>query len=267
MKTNSVLSVRHRAKSAGLTLIELIVVIAVLAVLAALIVPRLSGVTNQADSAAKMDLVTEINKAVTTYEARNRTHARTWDNLVPQSGTALFTKLNPSLVPRLTVLTLDAVQAKSLTDAGITGAMTVSETAATLPSDAAVSDHTMVATGAKFPAIVKQTWAGHGSTFLDKAFNVLPTFPGGVPPTTEFVVLGVGQSSTLRGSVMTDAPIVHAANPMKYYARMLCVFRVPATGATVGFPAQYVGSFMPDGTCAKDNADAYLTSVASGVNN
>lgn len=80
---------------AGLTLIELVVVIAILAALAALIVPRLNGVTKQADAATKMDLVAETNKAVATYETRNRRQPATWDNLVPVSGTALFTKLNP----------------------------------------------------------------------------------------------------------------------------------------------------------------------------
>lgn len=258
----------------GLTLIELVVVIAILAALAALIVPRLNGVTKQADAATKMDFVAETNKAVTTFETRNRRHAATWDNLVPVSGTALFSKLNPGLVSKLKVITLDAVQAKSLTDAGITGAMTVSESATTLPSDAAVTDYTAVANGASFPAIVKDTtWAGHGSTFLDRAFNVLPTFSMGgngmtvTPPTGEFIVLGIGQSSSLRGSVMTDAAIVPAADPTRYYARMLCVYKIPAAGASGGFPAQYIGSFMPDGTSAKDNSDTYLTSVTAGVNN
>lgn len=264
----------HGPVRAGLTLIELVVVVAILAVLAALIVPRLNGVTKQADAATKMDFVVETNKAVTTYETRNRRHAPTWDNLVPRSGTALFSKLNPGLVPKLKVIALDAVQAKSLVDTGIMGAMTVSESATALPSDAAVSDYTAVAAGANFPAIVKDTsWAGHGSTFLDRAFNVLPTFSSGgsgmttTPPTDEFIVLGIGQSSSLRGSVITDAAIVQAADPARYYARMLCVYNIPAAGASVGFPAQYVGSFMPDGTSAKDNADAYTTSVTAGVNN
>lgn len=175
---------------------------------------------------------------------------------------------------RVKVITLDTIQAKSLTEAGINGAMTVSESTTTRPSDAAVKDYMGVAGGANFPAIVKDsTWAGHGSTFLDRAFNVLPTFSLGsngmtaTPPAGEFIVLGIGQSSSLRGSVMTDAAIVPAADPTRYYARMLCVYKIPASGAASGFPAQYIGSFMPDGTSAKDNSDAFLITVTAGVNN
>lgn len=255
----SIHRIHHRR---GLTLMELVVVLLVLVLLAALIIPRVTGISEQAKSATNTDLVSEVNRAVSTYEARFGASPRTWDNIVPVGGTAVYTKLHPNLTPLLTVLELDANQAQSLTDAGIQGFMTVNESATGAPSDAASNDYAPVATGLSLPALVKQSFTGHGSTFLDRAFNVLPVFGAGgtsTPNPNEYVVLGIGLSSTLRGTSIMDAATVSSADPTQYYARMLCVYRIPPTGSATSFPAQYVGSFLPDGTCQKDNIDKYNT--------
>jgi prepilin-type N-terminal cleavage/methylation domain-containing protein len=189
----------------GLTLLELVVVLVILAALAALVIPRLSGVADQTNSAVNMSVVADLNRAVATYETRFDKAPGTWDGLVPQSGTALYSKLHPDLASKLTGLTLDAVQAKSLTDAGVTGMMVVDPAYDGAPSDAAISSFAPVATGAKVPTIIKETWAGHGSTFLDRAFNVLPSFGRRTSRRNpnEYVVLGVGLSNSMRGSTLT----------------------------------------------------------------
>lgn len=263
----AMISTQKFSKRKGLTLIELLVVLGILVLMAALIVPRLSGVNDRAGSAVNADLVNEVNKAVITYEAQNGTQPPGWENLVPSGDTALFTKLHPDLSSKLKVLTLDAGQAKSLSDAGVLRAMALNNTSPGLPSDGSVSDMVMFAEDTTVAAIDKtaETWSGHGSTLLDRAFNVLPTFSGmpatATPPLDEFVVLGVGQSASIRGTSMMDAPIVQSANPMQNYARVLVVYRVPPTGTdpSDAFKAKYVGAFLPDGTSAKENIDDYTT--------
>lgn len=176
----------------------------ILAALAALAIPRLSGAADQTNSAVNMSVVADLNRALLRMNLAPTNNRPDPDGLVPQlffGNAALYSKLHPDLASKLTGLTLDAVQAKSLTDAGVTGMMVVDPAYDGAPSDAAISSFAPVATGAKVPTIIKETWAGHGSTFLDCAFNVLPTFGAGPPAANpnEYVVLGVGLSNSMRG--------------------------------------------------------------------
>lgn len=244
---------------AGLTLLELVVVIAILAALAALIVPRLSGIRDQTDASVNMSLVGDLNRSIATYEHRFLKSPGTWDGLVPQAGSTLYSRLHPELASKLTVVTLTATQAQSLIDAGITDLVVVDPAYTGSPSDSAIDDFVTIAAGTKVPVLFKEAWTGHGTTFLDRAFNVQSSNPN------EFVVLGVGMSSSLRGSAVHDAPIVQSVDPLLYYARALCVYKIPSSADTVGFKALYVGSFLPDGTCVSDNSQKF--NAANRLNN
>lgn len=241
----------------GLTLLELVVVLMILAALAALVIPRLSGISDVTNSAVNSSTAADMNRIVATYESRFGKSPATWDGIV--SGGTLYSKLHPDLSSKLSVLTLTAIQAESLTSAGVQGLMVVDPAYTGSPSDSARTAYSPIATGLQIAKITKEPWAGHGSTFLDRAFNVLPSFgpTGPVENPNEYVVLGVGLSSSLRGSQLHDAPIVPAADPTQYYARVLCVYKVPPTSSTTGFKAQFVGAFLPDGTCINDNVNKF----------
>lgn len=254
---------RHRR--AGLTLIELVVVLVILAALAALVVPRLSGVAAQSHSATNAAIVEEVNRAVGMFEARYATDATKrlngWDSLL-NSSDALFTKLHPNVTqtsdvtkPTLQIATLTALQAQSLRDAKITGLHDADESRVALPSDNSTV-YRNIGDGTEVVTLVKNAIAsGHGSTFIDKAFNINQYKSNW---NNEFVVVGLGGPTSLKGATLSEIPLVQSADPSKYYARVMCVFMVPGTGTTATlFPAQYVGSFLPDGTSLRSNVDSF----------
>jgi prepilin-type N-terminal cleavage/methylation domain-containing protein len=248
----------------GLTLLELVVVLVILAALAALIVPRLSGLSSQSTSATNAATVEEVNRAVQMFEARygNDTSKRLngWDSLLNSSNT-FYSKLHPNLTqttdvmkPILQITTLDAVQVQSLKDAKITGLHDADESRVCAPSDNSTVFKS-IATSAQVVTLSKSPVAsGHGSTFIDNAFSI-DQFKANYA--NEFIVIGLGGPTSLKGSTITEIPLVQSADPSKYYARVLCVFMIPPAGSTTSFPAQYVGCFLPDGTSLRSNVDKF----------
>ncbi|MCE9608297.1 MAG: type II secretion system GspH family protein [Planctomycetia bacterium] len=275
----------QRGVRRALTLIELVVVLAILSVLAAVVLPKLAGMTGQANSAVDASIISDMNRAVSTFESRNNGKFPSANDglLTGSASTTFYSKFHPSIqtggatatadpmLPILYPLTLSAIQAKSLNDMGIVSAHYNTESVGAssnptgMPSDSGTA-YSSITTGSNVAGLfiplggygntaTTPPWTAHGSTFPDRAFNLNPFNYG---KTDSFVVFGVGQPGELRGKALQDAPIVQAANPTKYYSRMLIVFRIPgiATTATY-FPAQYVGSFAPDGTCLSDNVRAF----------
>lgn len=268
----------------GLTLIELVVVIAILAILAAIVLPKLDGMSGQANSAVDASIISDVNRAVSTYETMNKGKFPTGnDGLLnaPLSST-FYSKLHPNIqiqgvtttldpmLPILYPLTLTAEQAKSLRDVGITSAHYNTESVGAssnptgMPSDSGTAWGT-VNTGSTVAGLfiplntgTTPAWTAHGSTFPDRAFNLNPFNFG---KTDTFVVFGVGQPSQLRGKALQEAPIVQAIDSTKYYARMFIVFRIPDQTLYPGTPAKYVGAFAPDGTSLNDNVRNFNTAV------
>lgn len=251
-----------RKSQLGLTLLELVVVLVILAALAALIVPRLNGVASQANSATNAAVVDEVNRAVILSETRYGTYTSGWDSLLDNTD-ATITTLNPNIQvgtatdvmkPTIQVTPLDAGQAKSLKDAGIAGFHDADPARVTSPSDNSTTWRN-INSGRNVAMLVKTPIAsGHGSTFIDNAFSI-DQFKNNW--NHEFVVVGLGGPTGLKGSTLTEVPLIQSANPSQYYARVMCVFMVPAAGATNTFPAQYVGCFLPDGTSMRQNVDKF----------
>lgn len=257
-------TMKNASRRAGLTLLELVVVVLILAVLAALVVPRLSGVVTQSNSAANAAVVDEVNRAVQMFETRNNgKHAFGWDSLMNTDGT-LFSRLHPNVtqtadqtLPSLQVVDLTDLQVASLKDAGIIGLHDAVETRTDgTPSDNSSAWHS-ITSGAKAVTLRKPpVTTGHGSTFIDKAFSIDQFKSGGWDK--EYVVVGLGGPTSLKGVTLTEIPLIQSATPSQYYARVMCVFKVPGTGTTAtGFTAQYVGCFMPDGSSLRSNVEAY----------
>ncbi len=260
------------ARRAGLTLIELVVVLVILAALAALVVPKLSGIASQSKSAANAAVVEDVNRAVGLYNARYQdAQPSGWDSLL-SSTDAPFTKLHPTILaaftstdatkPRLQVVALDAVQAKSLQDAKISGFHDADEARTSLPSDNS-SVFRFLADGKKVVMLIEDNiTSGHGSTFIDNAFNLnqFRRDRDGKQVLTDYdyVVCGLGGPTNIKGQTMNEVPLVQSAEPTKYYARVLAVFQVPKAGETgVTRPARYIGCFLPDGTTTRQNVDNF----------
>jgi Tfp pilus assembly protein FimT len=270
---------RPATRRVGLTLLELVVVVVILAILASLVIPRLGGLTSQASTATAADLIADVSRAVSLFETRNSGKAPNgWDGILNGPTGSLYSKLHPNLtnttnvaLPKLSTLSLSAIQAQSLADAGITFLHYNSESTATytgLPSDSGVS-WAQLATGTNVAQLLVQGtadgWTTHGSTFADRAFNLNPFNYGPQSPLNgqrSFVVFGVGQPCSIRGNTLQEAPIVQAADPARYYARMLCVYMIPGPNSTTSFPAQFVGVFSPDGTSVNDNVNKFTAATA-----
>ena len=261
-----------RNRRAGLTLIELVVVLVILAALAALVVPRLSGIASQSNSATNAAIVSDVNRAVGLYNARYKdTQPSGWDSLL-SSTDAAFTKLHPTILaaftttdttkPRLQIATLDAGQAKSFQQAGITGFHDADESRTSAPSDNS-SVFRFLSDGKKVVTLIKDNiTSGHGSTFIDNAFSLnqyRKDKKGNLVFSYEYVVCGLGGPTNIKGQTINEIPLVQSADPSKYYARMLAVYKIPAAGSTGAaiFPAEYVGCFLPDGTTSRQNVDSF----------
>ena len=77
----------------------------------------------------------------------------------------------------------------------------------------------------------------------------------------EFVVLGLGPSTTLRGTTVAEVPLVQSADPTHNYARVLCVYMIPNSGSGVAvFPAEFLGCLLPDGSSRTANIEQYNNS-------
>lgn len=263
-----------RLRRAGLTLIELVVVLVILAALAALVVPRLSGVASQSNAAANASLVADVNRAVGLFNARYKDEQPSgWDSLLNSSDTA-FSKLHPNILgaftgtdvtkPRLQITTLDAGQAQSFQLAKISGFHDADESRVAQPSDNS-SVFRFLADGKKVVTLIKDNiTSGHGSTFIDNAFNLNQyrrDKKGNLVFDYEYVVCGLGGPTNIKGQTMNELPLVQSADPSKYYARVLVVYKIPKAGSTGSavFPAQYVGCFLPDGTTSRQNVDNFNT--------
>jgi type II secretory pathway pseudopilin PulG len=265
----------------GLTLLELVVVLSILVILAGLIVPNVGGLIFQSRNASNAALVRDVNHAVNSYIGRIGEQPDRWDSLLDSTSNTYFNKLHPQLLtssdtlPVLQVITLTSPQAQSLIGAGIRRVIDADDARSTpgatgfvYPSDNASAVRN-VATGGKMVALVKSTNVPppFGATFMDRAFGINPTLTSttlNIPGKWEndFVVVGLGSQNAMRGSTMADIPVVQSATPLSYYSRVLCVYMIPASTATVSFPARYIGSFLPDGTSLPANVQDYNTAAA-----
>jgi len=235
---------------------ELLVVLIILVALSALIIPRIVGVSDQANSSTSANILAAVNRAVQQFEAQQSKMPDTWDYVLDESDSPF--KLNPKVSGLVTTHVLTADQAASLRSAGLNGGHTQSSTAAVLPH-LNVDTWKLLAAGRTVLKLVKPaTFGGHYVDFPDRAFGINKFKPEGFA--SEYVVFGLAGPTSLRGTAIMESPILQAAEPEKYYSRVLVVFRVPGAGQA-SFKAQYIGCFGPDGTTINDNIDNYHKSV------
>jgi type II secretory pathway pseudopilin PulG len=258
-----------KRRTSGLTLLELVVVLAVLVVLAGMLVPIISGLGYQTNAATNATVVDEVTRAVRTYHARFDAQPDRWDSLLTSTGT-LFSKLHPGLVggspsdPARTIadptaLELDAQQSESLRLAGITQLYDADD------SQSANLAHVtlrIVANGGK----VAQLSTSTGAARIMQDATAVGQSNASYHEDNEFILLGLGGNSALRGTVATEVPLIQSADPLHNYARVICIYMIPRTGAAAEevFPAVFVGCILPDGTSRTDNLESYNNTRSDG---
>ena len=241
----------------GLTLLELVVVLAIMVALAGLIVPHIADLPDKSSSVTNATIVADTDRAVQLFDSRYGRQPSAWDSLLNNSG-ILYSRLNPSLTSSSPALiqasTLDAGQVQSLLKAGITGVHDADESLSGAPSNNSTHWRAIANDGKVVTLVKNPITTTHGDTVIDSAFGINQHSPMWA---NEFVVFGLGGAAEVKGTTMTEVPLALSANPLTYYARALCVYMIPATGANSIFPAQFVGTFLPDGSTLRHNVDKY----------
>lgn len=244
----------------GFTLIELTVVLMILIALAGILIPTLSGYVERSHAAAASTNIGEINKFVQLYHTK---YLRGWgtgyDSLLTPANTfypGLPSELSGGL---LTIDTLNAVQATSLTDSGITE---IANMVAAVPTGGSATFNA----NAELPAAEFTTVAPTTVSvcLLDDA-QVRKAFGLSQPQVNseQYVVFGFGQRSSLIGKVMADAPLhFDQTDPKDVYSRFLVVFAIPETTATIGFKARFVGALGAEAGGLGEHLGTYFSKDA-----
>jgi hypothetical protein len=236
------------------------VVLTILVALSGLVVPLIQGLGYQTNASTNAAVVGDVDRSVGTFHTRFDKYPNEWDSLLSSSDT-LYSKLHPTLAgaspPILQTAALSGLQAESLQVMGIhqlwdhdeSGTLPPNTTGSTLRTIAAgtivttLNESSLTSTAAPSDMVRLRDLS---VTDLKDENNYL-----------DYVVVGLGTSTTIRGSVMTDVPMMHGSDPSRYYARVLCVFMVPGSGTSTMFPAKYVGCFLPDGSSLRSNLERY----------
>jgi len=235
------------ARQAGMTLIELTVVLLVLVGLAGLLIPYVSGFVGKTHDATGSSNIQSLNNSMQRYAVEHYDNfPNNMDSLIEgANGTAgvVFTKMMDGMMPMgsdalnkyFDVLTLDANHAKQLTNVGIKNLRSMDPTTGDATfnnTDALVG----VAATSKVVILKDGTAATMPTTVLTNLAHVM-----GKPVDTVanyYVVLGLGDDSTIAGSTVSDVPVHFSQNgdmgANNAYNHFVTVFEVLKTGCSDG---------------------------------
>jgi len=244
----------NKARQAGMTLIELTVVLLVLIGLSGLLIPYVSGFISKTHDSTGATNIAEVNGAMERYAAQYQGYPDGLDSLINATGTTAAgevygdSPMGSSLAggdllmgPRcIAAHTLTMGEAMTLTMSGVDNVVMMnSDTAdATFDSAELNTDGTPVTQAIAADAIVA-TLAGtmncvsssnDGLMFSDSNLRGILTLR---PNTSAFhyVVMGVGQNTSMMGKVMMSAPVHFAQSgamsAKNKYNRFGVVFQVP----------------------------------------
>jgi type II secretory pathway pseudopilin PulG len=272
MTVTSTSRISELSRRRALTLVELVVVIAILVALSGLIIPLVQGLSFQTNAATNATVVDDVNRAIGTYATRFDAQPDSWDSLLNGSG-SIFSKVHKSLreavPPLVEPVALEDHQLESLAIAGIYNVRDATEGGTSSPD---LSNDSLRTLAIRKPdgtfefhaskTLLCLTMTGSGDArrpVLNAGFRINQYHDG--DSGNEFVVLGLGRSSSIQGSSTMQVPLIQNADPTNNYARVCCVYMVPSSSSTAAvFPARYVGCFLPDGTTARDNISRYNNS-------
>jgi prepilin-type N-terminal cleavage/methylation domain-containing protein len=234
------------------SLMELLVVLSILALLAAVAVPKLIDMFERGRSATQAYSTADVARQIEIFYGLNHEYPDNWDSLTTDGGT-IYTKLTPELRDLLIQAPLGTPQIDSLKSAGIGHVFLHDPSNDVPPSDSGTTSR-HIGTGTSSHdgsanvnslVAVDSTPGSKGESLLLNEFGLIP-FHGGISriAANTYVVLGLGQKSTMVQSQIQEAPLMEHGTSDRNYSRALAVFEVPNTG---GGKAKLVGVIGPDG--------------------
>lgn len=258
-----------KARQAGMTLIELTVVLLVLIGLAGLMIPYVGGFVEKTHDSSGADNIGNVAKAIAQYDVQFAGYPQGFDSLIIGNGTGAVNPymMQTNVV---TAAPLNQVNAQSLWRAGITGlngmcdgdgtigaadadgcqtgfnptfnandasgdlAFTMSGTVAV--GGAAAAAPTTEALAFVSPDEATATADGVGNPTLNNVEHICGIQNAAADADADgtvdnkYVLLGIGQNSSMVGRTMQDAPVhfaqVGAMNANSRYNRFVAIFKV-----------------------------------------
>lgn len=275
----------------GLTLMELVVVMVILIALAGMLLPLFPNMLNRAHTTTSATSNVELSKTIMTYQGLYYAYPNRLDNLATGSG-SLFSMLPGSGSDQGAYATGAQTPAGVLTQTGnLVAAQLTPGTLAALNSVgitnvAQVVESTGNTTGnwtptffpyATVPSSASSTTLGSSSYVATLGYQAIQnlglswngaTGTGAFPT---YVVLGVGDYSTMSGKTMDEAPVHFDDdpnyNPNKAYGRFGVLFQVTDVNGTALPQAIYAGavSFHPVSDGGTVGTDAHVQEYFSNI--
>jgi type II secretory pathway pseudopilin PulG len=251
-----------RMRRSALTLMELLVVLVILMAVAGIVVPMLPNLLTKAHDATTVTNISEVNKAIMSYQALNLAYPDQFDSLCDTSGKeyagCIFNPSQPTYAssggPTPSPITLSAIngagEANSLVFGGIKSLWELNPNAVNATFDAYLDPTTgnqvavLGAVADKLPVLVADP------TYINQKLNITPKLNAD-GSTARYFVFALGAKCTIVGNTsfgLFEAPLSfgeHAVEqPANSYARMLVLFRVYNDGTR----CEYIGAAHPDVT-------------------
>lgn len=217
----------------GLTLLELVVVLVILVALAGILVPLLPGMIDRAHTAEHATNISEVNKAVETFNVMHRGYPNNLDNLTAWSVLS-GSGANSACSGQLESKTLSGDELLALNSAGLTNVYTLTTSGS---RDLVTAPYSATAAIA-----LSSSTAGLSTVAATRLYNLTAS------SSEKYVVFGLGTGCTMIGHGLPEAPLHFsdengtAGDPTKTYARFGLVFRVSDTGGVALERAQFVGA-------------------------
>ncbi|NOR70634.1 MAG: hypothetical protein GQ532_13235 [Methylomarinum sp.] len=271
----------YKARQAGMTLIELTVVLLVLVGLAGLLIPYVQGFVGKTHDSTGASNIQSLNNAIQRYAVEHYDNfPDNMDSLVEDAaGTpAIYTKMMDSIMPMggaansyFSLLPLDTVTAKQLTNVGINNLKNM---------DPATGDATFANINTTTPdvgvAAAANVLALQDGVAMTTVLSNLAHVMGKPVDTTanHYIVLGLGDDSTIAGSTVSDVPVHFSQNgnmgANNAYNHFVVVFEVLKTGCSDGVAVDAAACDTAGGTWTNpDNHKARFvgSAMAMGMGN
>ncbi|MBL9090292.1 MAG: prepilin-type N-terminal cleavage/methylation domain-containing protein [Planctomycetaceae bacterium] len=244
-------------RSRGLTLIELIVVVAILAVLAMIIIPKLDGLTANANHAAASASVSDTGRYIQTWKAMKTTsYPDGWDSLtdgtsvwntvdVANKTKGLHTTFGGGTTGKFTASTLSATDIAGLVAIGVATMYDVDKTVTNKrPGDMFTIRRSLSSGGTgSVPAVIVNAGSTAGVNIINHFYRdnakkgtsgVFYDASGAAVPDSaprKLLALGLGPMNDIVGKLTQEAPSYANVDSSLVYNRNIALFEVGGSRA------------------------------------
>jgi len=257
-------------RSRGLTLIELIVVVAILAVLAMIIIPKLDGLTNNANHAAASASVSDTGRYIQTWKAmKTTTFPDGWDSLtdgtnvwntvdVANKTKGLHATFAGGTTGKFVASTLSTADVNGLIAIGVATLYDVDTASTKRPGDMFTVRRVLSSGGSgSLPAVIVNAGSSAGLNIINHFYRENAKFgtsgifydAAGKPlaaNSRKLLVLGLGPMNDIVGKLTQEAPAYANVDSSLVYNRNLALFEVG------GSKAVFKGVVAADGDLLDD---------------